>query len=338
MTIQMAHAREIASLLRLVERDAGHRTVEKILSEWELPASLSDHFGKTKIPFASLRGVFSSASRHLGDRGIGTRLHLLNSLDDFGAWQEFIIGAPTLGGAIARAIETLSFYQNFSRLSLLPAGKHAVWRAHQPMANDSDSAPFADKIVHDMQGLVRHYLGPSWRAPWFEVGYPRDADAALVEKSLGSRVIYGSIGPGVAIARADLEKPAPLGSPRPRLLCRHDLVTLLGASHPNKRLAPTMDIIRLRLLDGKTDLEGAAQMLRRGPRSLQSDLGREGVTYRSLVDAARLERAASMLHETDMSLTAIADELGYGEQANFTRAFRRWSGCPPSQFRAGQRQ
>jgi AraC-like DNA-binding protein len=42
-----------------------------------------------------------------------------------------------------------------------------------------------------------------------------------------------------------------------------------------------------------------------------------------------------MLRETKLSVTEIAFALGYFDHANFTRAFNRWVGCTPSEYRAG---
>ena len=53
----------------------------------------------------------------------------------------------------------------------------------------------------------------------------------------------------------------------------------------------------------------------------------------ALVDQVRLERARDLLASTTMNLSQIADSLGYADAANFTRAFKRWTGLSPSHFR-----
>lgn len=70
------------------------------------------------------------------------------------------------------------------------------------------------------------------------------------------------------------------------------------------------------------------------PRTMQRRLEREGVSYRAVLDQARYVRARELIvWHRDVSLTEIAYELGYGDQAAFSRAFRRWSGEPPSALR-----
>lgn len=68
-------------------------------------------------------------------------------------------------------------------------------------------------------------------------------------------------------------------------------------------------------------------------RTLKRRLQEEDVSFQQLVDQVRLERARDLLANTRMSLSQIADALGYADAANFTRAFKRWTGISPSAHR-----
>jgi AraC-like DNA-binding protein len=68
-------------------------------------------------------------------------------------------------------------------------------------------------------------------------------------------------------------------------------------------------------------------------RSFQRQLEAEGATYSDLLAEVRRSETLSRLTRTDRTIATIASELGYGDQASLTRAFRRWTGRPPSRFR-----
>ena len=51
---------------------------------------------------------------------------------------------------------------------------------------------------------------------------------------------------------------------------------------------------------------------------------------------ARLQRAASLIRHSDRTATEVAEQLGFSELANFSRAFRKQFGCPPGQYRTAQ--
>ncbi|HSP00043.1 MAG TPA: AraC family transcriptional regulator [Thioalkalivibrio sp.] len=68
-------------------------------------------------------------------------------------------------------------------------------------------------------------------------------------------------------------------------------------------------------------------------RTLKRRLQAEESSFQHLVDQVRLERAGELLQKTIMNLSQIADALGYADAANFTRAFKRWTGQSPRQYR-----
>lgn len=69
-------------------------------------------------------------------------------------------------------------------------------------------------------------------------------------------------------------------------------------------------------------------------RTLKRRLQEENASFQNLVDHVRLERAGELLKNTGMNLSQIADVLGYADAANFTRAFKRWTGTSPSHYRS----
>ncbi|MBS8240092.1 AraC family transcriptional regulator [Marinobacter lipolyticus] len=69
-------------------------------------------------------------------------------------------------------------------------------------------------------------------------------------------------------------------------------------------------------------------------RTLKRRLQEEQASFQNLVDHVRLQRAGELLTNTGMNLSQIADALGYADAANFTRAFKRWTGTSPSHYRS----
>jgi AraC-like DNA-binding protein len=84
---------------------------------------------------------------------------------------------------------------------------------------------------------------------------------------------------------------------------------------------------------GERSLNAVAAALGTGARTLQSRLADEGTGYRELRDRALSEAARSYMARRDMSLCDIALLLGFSEQSAFNRAFRKWTGLAPGEFR-----
>ena len=80
-------------------------------------------------------------------------------------------------------------------------------------------------------------------------------------------------------------------------------------------------------------LEDIARAEHVSKRTLIRHLAAEGQTYQSLLDAVRFEKASWLLQQTQLSVEAVANQLGYEDASNFGRTFKRWSGLTPSEFR-----
>jgi AraC-like DNA-binding protein len=93
-------------------------------------------------------------------------------------------------------------------------------------------------------------------------------------------------------------------------------------------------IIEILLYEDCIDIHATAEATGTSVRSLQRRLLAEGYTYSSLVEQIRFNKAASMLRDPKTKMIDIALDLGYQSPGSFSRAFRRWSGFSPQEFRS----
>jgi AraC-like DNA-binding protein len=68
-------------------------------------------------------------------------------------------------------------------------------------------------------------------------------------------------------------------------------------------------------------------------RTLKRHLRDTGASYRELLDGVRQAQARELLARPGLTIEKIAERLGYSSGANFSRAFQRWIGIAPGQFR-----
>lgn len=80
-------------------------------------------------------------------------------------------------------------------------------------------------------------------------------------------------------------------------------------------------------------LEQLAVHLHLTPRTLIRHLQRDGTGYREIVENLRQEHATRLLRDARLTIGEVGEILGYREQANFGRAFRRWFGRSPAAWR-----
>ena len=68
-------------------------------------------------------------------------------------------------------------------------------------------------------------------------------------------------------------------------------------------------------------------------RTLYRRLAEEGLTFRDVLAKAQSSLAQGLLRDDTVSIAEIAFLTGFSEQSTFTRAFKRWVGKAPAQFR-----
>ncbi len=68
-------------------------------------------------------------------------------------------------------------------------------------------------------------------------------------------------------------------------------------------------------------------------RMLQRKLSKEGTTYKKILNEFRKDHAIKLIVEDNIPLSQISVLLGFNDQSNFTRAFKRWTGQTPNKYR-----
>lgn len=86
------------------------------------------------------------------------------------------------------------------------------------------------------------------------------------------------------------------------------------------------------LPSGNVDQERVSNRLNRSTSTLQRQLQSEGVSYRDVLESTQRSLAETYLQEKRHSHAQIAYLLGFSEQSNFSRAFKRWTSVSPRQY------
>jgi AraC-like DNA-binding protein len=96
--------------------------------------------------------------------------------------------------------------------------------------------------------------------------------------------------------------------------------------------------VRARLVDllsaGDVSQQDVADSLHMSLRTLQRKLNEENTSYKTLLEEIRRQLAGQYLRQACLSVSEVTYLLGFSEPSNFTRAFKRWTGHTPSEFRA----
>lgn len=172
---------------------------------------------------------------------------------------------------------------------------------------------------------------------WFQ--HPEPADKQMYKKLFGDMPIrFGTPHDTITFDARLLEVPMKSADPKLNAVLRRHAEQLISELPEPDWLTGKVRKLLLGLLPaGKTNADYVAARLGMSRRTLTRHLEREGVTYKDLLEQARRELAFQYLATATTDIQQIALLLGYSETAAFSRAFRRWSGRSPAEYRRSLR-
>lgn len=92
-------------------------------------------------------------------------------------------------------------------------------------------------------------------------------------------------------------------------------------------------LIQAQLARGKVKVEAIAAQLHMSRHTLYKRLKEENQTFAGLLEDVRREQALVYLRDRHRPLVEIAEQLGFSELSAFSRAFKRWMGVSPAEYR-----
>lgn len=164
--------------------------------------------------------------------------------------------------------------------------------------------------------------------------FPTPDYGALASELMGCEVRFQQPWAGFTLAPHTLDVPLKMADPAAfklaEQLCQRELEGLAA----NRSFSARVRRLLLEHRHGFPTLPTTARLLQMTPRTLHRRLKAEGTSYRDILDELRHRMAIDHLKAGRSSVEEIAYMLGYADSANFRRAFKRWTGRPPSSHRA----
>lgn len=254
-------------------------------------------------------------------------------LQCFGIAGRLARNAPTVGAALKDLAAYFLLHDGFGAPNVALHDGRATFTYGVHAAGLHNADQIYDFALVAMLNGMRQLCGADWRPDLVMLPRKRPADLRPYREVLGAALRFDS-------AQAALHFPGDwLG--RPVADADALLHTLLQdrASIEMSRQGPALHvevrrILRAMLLDGECSRAAAARRLGLHPRTFGRRLQQGGTTFQALLEETRSQMALQLLHDTRLTVSRVAASLGYRDPTVFTRAFRRWTGQTPRQFRA----
>ena len=263
----------------------------------------------------------------------GFELGLRYTVATFGAWGFALRTSRNLRQAIERALRYLPLSTAYCRFSTAIADGIFELRV------DPGEIP-----VHLRQFLLERDVGTAIQLIQelnlggqpirsLRLSGPTPPYARCMEALCGLPISFGQAVNALSVSLEDAERPLPTYDEHLVRLLDDQCRQLLQ----RRQIGGVAGQVRQQLLLGgpglMASLDEVAAALHMSARSLRRKLDAEGSSYRAVLEEARRQMADQLLRSTTMKIEEMAVHLGYADTASFTRAFRRWHGASPGQYR-----
>ncbi len=192
-----------------------------------------------------------------------------------------------------------------------------------------------DALVSAQLRMCRSLIGRDYSPLLIELRRPRPARIEEFERQLRAPLKFGAAQNRLVFDSDSIESPLDGGNPE---LARHSdaiAIQYLARNERENIEARVRELLMQRLEKSEPSQEEVAEHLYMSARTLQRKLGDSGTTYKVILDETRHALALAYLSAPEHSVSDITHLLGFSCGSSFTRAFRRWTGQSPSDWRAG---
>lgn len=262
---------------------------------------------------------------------VGRRYHF----GVFGIWGLALICSENLLQAFQIAQEFIELTHSFVGLELHVDGDIAnlVLRDHYPAGAVRNFVVERDLIVTLV--IATEAAAQKLALRSLEVAIPAPPHAREIERMVGCPVTFNARHTRASLSSDILQIALPQSNAVTWSACVRQCRELISRQHGEHSFSHRVE--RAIAISAFKGLEAVADSLGLPERTLRRQLQREDTSYRQLSQKLRLELAQQYLADDALRLDQVAEKLGYSEVANFSHAFKRWSGMTPGEYRLRSR-
>ncbi len=295
------------------------------------PARLYDE--SARYPLADMRRLWFAATEAAGDPCFGLEAGQYLHPTTFHALGYAWLASHTLQEAFGRFVRYTRMISTGLSLWLALVGDEAevVWGVTDPSIDVA--LPAGDAAAAALLMMCRTSCGESFHPKRMRLMRPRPPCLDRYEALVRAPIEFGAQDNVMVFDRAELERPLPTGNFE--LARASDEVIVRYLAHLDRQevaMQVKAQLVEL-LPSGRVMAKTVADALHLSVRSLQRKLAEQHTNFAQLLEDTRRELARQYVGTSRLSVGEIAYLLGFADPANFTRAFRRWTGHSPSEFR-----
>ena len=286
-------------------------------------------------PIDHITRLWRAAVHCTQDAGFGLKAGAGVGPASFNVVSYLLQSAPTLRAALALVQKYQRLISDGGRFQTI-TGPEACWVVYHPRQGALAFSPHQiESVLAAVVVFARWVTGSALRPQRVQLSQARIGPLAGYREVFQCPVDFEQAFSGVLLANAQLDAPLPQANAQLAQAHQQQAAARLAALSRQDGLEQTLRMWIASQLQGQAPARAqAARALGLSERTLARRMRAEGLSYSALLDGVRRDAALQAVAQTTRALSDIALALGYAEPSVFTRAFRRWTGATPGQWRS----
>jgi AraC-like DNA-binding protein len=285
------------------------------------------------VPYAALCRLLHLAEERTGLSDIGLRTCVGAGLASLGRIGYLVANSAT----VERGLAALQAYFHVHDQGAAPLVRGSEGMASLGYEILAPTRPGADQMTFGAlaigMNVLRALCGPDFCPLQVAFTFARPRNVSLFRTFFGAPICFGAAANEIVFDARWLARP----------IATADAYLYAVLADDVRRDADRVDepadervqrVVRSLVAGGRFSADAAADAFGVTRRTLARRLRDRGTTFRAVLDEARYVEARRLLQSSSISITEIADRLGYADTATFTRAFHRWCGTSPRRWQA----
>lgn len=283
-----------------------------------------------RFPHAAQAQFWKAAADECGEEHVG--LYLAGHLPAFhGLLLEYLfLSSGTFGEGLRHALRYVRLLSDTLNAQLDVEAERAVLSLGQhPGSNRHFPEMLAGAVIRLFNALTEGQFKPHE----VQLMHAEGAPAERYQAVYGCPARLGAERYALIFAAEVLDKPSRHAAPE--LLRMHESLARRQLAEVERLdlVRQVRELIGELLVDGGATLEQVAARLNMPARRLRERLAMAGVRFNDLITDYRCRLAKELLLKTDERIEVIVERTGFSEPSTFYRAFKRWVGETPVEFR-----
>lgn len=287
-----------------------------------------------RVPANAHYRLWEHAEYVTGDPGVGLHAGKVVDPERMGLVGHVFFNCDTLGEAVTQYVRLHRLINESVFLSFEQTADQAIlcW---QPDRAEHYCRQDMDRTLAASITRTRHFIHPGIQAEWVEIAHPAPVYAHEYEKLLGGPVRFDCSITRLAFNSRHLGHPIPRRNPYVYSAVLKQVNSLLARLQSRRSFGRKIHrLISKQMATEKIDADTLARQCHMSRQTLYRKLKKEGLSFQGLVEQVRQDKALRYVAGDQYALGEIAFLLGFSELSAFSRAFKRWTGTSPAEYRA----